>query len=177
MLSEIPASKSAHLHHHSASPMYPAQVEATTRPLDVSIYLWQLWECQAVDRWLATSRSKWQLLKRMEIACCVFKNVLHWKLQTAYSDWPNDNFGLDAKCFDLEEFNWEGVKPTAEAERQIIEYAADVGNEYIAEEDVTIDRIIEICSVPMTHARPFHETNRTIMRLLGPGAAEICTRR
>ena len=176
MLSEIPASESAHLHRHSALPMYPAQAEASTRPLDVSVYLWRLWERPAIDRWLRSSRSKRQLLKRMEIAAFVFKNVLVWKLQTAYSDWPNDNFGMQPECFDLEEFNWEGVKPTAEAERQLIEYGAEVGNDYITDEDVTLERIIEICSVPMTHARPFHEINRTIMRILGPVAAEICAR-
>jgi hypothetical protein len=33
-----------------------------------------LWECRAVDRWLATSRSKRQLLKRMEIATHLFRD-------------------------------------------------------------------------------------------------------
>jgi hypothetical protein len=83
-----------------------------------------------------TSRLKRQLPGTDGVASILFKNVLHWKMQTTYSDWPNDNFGLYPKCFDIEEYNWEGVKPSAEAEGQIIKYVAEVGNDYITEEDV-----------------------------------------
>ncbi len=76
---------------------------------------------------------------------------------------------LSADSFETEEFRWAGVAPTAEAERQILEYAADVARGYTQESDVSPERLRELLMSRWVTPRPVHDMNRYLRsaRLLG----------
>jgi hypothetical protein len=110
----------------------------------------------------------------MRIAMDWFKSSLWWALsQSLYSDQVLKP--LSADSFDTEEFRWAGVAPTAEAERQILEYAADVARGYTQESDVSPERLRELLMSRWVTPRPVHDLNRYLQseRLLGEDAANL----
>jgi hypothetical protein len=108
----------------------------------------------------------------MRIAMDWFKSSLWWAMsQSLYS---GQVLGpLSADSFDTEEFCWAGVAPTPEAERQILEFAADVARGYTQESDASPTRLRGLLMSQWVTPRPVHDTNRYLRseRLLGEDAA------
>ena len=148
---------------------------ATVAPrLDLSIWTWQMWNLKWVEAWLRTSHSKRQCLVRMYIALKWFEYSLHWSMAAAMV--PGQQIQpLDPERFSvvIEEFCWKGVAPTPEAERQILEHAAEVAHDFVRA--LEPEELRERMFRTWTYERPVHEINRYLFaeELLGPDAAEI----
>lgn len=141
---------------------------------DLSRWLWDMWELPAVVSWLESSRSQRQCQFRMRIAMDWFKSSLWWAMsQSLYS---GQVLGpLTADSFDTEEFCWAGVAPTAESERQILEFAADVARGYTQESDASPEHLRGLLMSQWVASRPVHDLNRYLQseRLLGEDAANM----
>jgi len=133
-----------------------------------------MWELSAVVAWLESSRSRRQCQFRMRIAMDWFKSSLWWALsESLYS---GQVLGpLSADSFDTEEFCWAGVAPTPEAERQILEFAADVARGYTEEPDVSPKHLRGLLMSQWVAPRPVHEMNMYLRteRVLGEDAADL----
>lgn len=153
---------------------YTADKCLETRDHDISRWVWDLWELSAVKAWLQTSRSRRQLCKRMEIAMSFYRDTLWWAMSLAFFPQQHLN-GLDPEYFNTEEFCWEGVQPTPEAERQILEYASEIGRSYHDEPDVKPERLREILMSRWTMKNPVSGHNRYLLvpELLGEYGFEV----
>jgi hypothetical protein len=145
---------------------YYVQTERDARPFDISHYLWQMWNLPAVKAWLLTSRCERHCSKRAQLATLLFQKTLGWTLLQSYGAKPffhgmGDRADWDGKgSLILEEYAWDGVYPTAAAERQILEYAAQVGYDYINEPDVSSEQIYAMLfERDWIATRVFHEMN------------------
>lgn len=150
---------------------YVQPAPCAERDLDISRWLWDLWERPAVKAWLKTSLSKRQVLKRMEVAMRLYRNTLWWAMSRAL--FPSQQLhGLEPRS--SEEFCWEGIAPTAEAERHILELAATEGNDWI-EKVEDPERLRELLMSQWTMRHPVAWYNRYLFspELLGDGADEL----
>ena len=135
--------------------------------LDYSRWLWDVWNFPAVKAWLRSSRSPRQCQKRAEIAADLFRRTLQWSIgQAVFVRSAGLEFGPE--LYNLEEFCWAGVKPTAEAERVILEYAGEIGAEYKLEADLTPEDLCHLLLKRNWVAKhPVHESNGYLLHLLG----------
>jgi hypothetical protein len=149
---------------------YIAQAEAAASPAQFCIdrQLWLAWELPAVKAWLLTSRSRRQLLKRMEVAMVFYRSTLWWAMSLAFV--PDQHLrGLEPDHYNLEEFCWAGVCPTPEAERQLLEHAAEIGRGYREEPDISPERLQQLLMAEWVLREPVSPYNRYLLeeRMLG----------
>lgn len=134
---------------------------------DLSHHVWGLWEKPAVAAWLLRSRSRRQLLKRLEVALNFFRSTLRWALSRSL--YPAQRLQpLNPEAVDFEEFCWAGVKPTAAAERQILEFAVDIAQSFISEPDVSEQHLYDLLHRRWSVEHPVHDLNRVLYKRLGP---------
>jgi hypothetical protein len=155
---------------------YLQSAPGAQRDLDISRWIWDSWERQAIKAWLQSSRSRRQCLKRMEVAIHIYKTTLWWAVCRALV--PNQQLaGLEPGSFDTEEFCWEGIVPTPEAERQLLELAAQQGHDWIERCDDS-ELLREQLMQCWTVKRPVGSNNRYLFadHLLGEGADELSYR-
>ena len=155
---------------------YCAETETASWPIDLSRWLWDVWELPAVKAWLQTSHGKRHTLMRIRVAMRWFESSLWWAMSRAFV--PEQRLhSLDPEYFEnlVEEFSWRGVALTPEAERQILEYAGDLARDYIECEDMTPERLHEILMSEWITPYPIAWTNRYLLvpELLGEYGAEI----
>ena len=148
--------------------MYPsAAVPSKSGAFDLSRYTWELWEKPAIAAWLLSSRSRRQLLKRLELVLSFFLTTLRWALSRSL--YPAQRLQpLNPEAVDFEEFCWAGVKPTAAAERQILEFAVDIAQSFISEPDLSEQHLYDLLHRRWSAERPVHELNRALFERLGP---------
>jgi hypothetical protein len=141
---------------------------------DISRRLWDVWELSAVKEWLKTSNSKRQLLKRMQVAMLFYRDTLWWAMSLAFV--PDQHLrGLDPNFFNCEEFCWEGLCPTPEAERQMLEHAAEIGRDYREEPDISPERLHQFLMADWKMREPVSPYNRYLLAedMLGEFGYEI----
>lgn len=150
---------------------YLQRATSAEREHDISRWLWDLWERPAVRAWLQTSLSRRQCLKRMQMAMLLYRSTLWWAMSRSLFG-AQQLHGLEP-C-SSEEFCWEGIAPTAAAERQILELAASEGHDWIAAiEDP--ERLRELLMSSWNMRRPVAGHNHYLFapELLGEGADEL----
>ena len=126
--------------------------------------------------WLQTSHGRQHTLMRIRIAMHWFHACLFWGFARCF--YPRQELDpLDPRCYEgfLEGFTWKAVAPTPEAERQILEYAADVVRDYVECEDIGPERLVEILRSDWITPTPIAWENRYLLvpELLGEYGAEI----
>lgn len=100
-----------------------------------------------------------------------YKQTLWWAMSRGL--FPSQQLHGLEPC-SSEEFCWEGIAPTAEAERQILELAATTGNDWTVKIE-NLERLRELLMIRWTMRHPVAGHNRFVFspELLGEGADEL----
>lgn len=92
----------------------------------------------------------------------LYRDTLWWSMSLALV--PDQNLSvLNPESINTEEFCWEGVRPTPEAERQIWAHAAEEGREHREHLDVTPEQLRQFLMSKWTMRHPVHELNKYLL--------------
>lgn len=129
--------------------------------------IWPVRDLPQVKAWLKTSRSPRQCIKRLELATWMYMYTLWWSMSRAFVPWQT-LIEITESNFNCEEFSWRGVAPTAAAERELLELAADEGREWIEAKEDDPEGLRELLmDAPWNFERPIGDHQRWLIELAG----------